>query len=183
MFPVTSPPATATASSHAVRDALDSTRRWLFGKDGLSFRDLLDLVNPLQHIPGVSQLYRKLTGDEIKPAMALAGGALFGGPIGAGLAAAGLAVEAGASAVVVKIDTAPALVQSAPRGGGWKLNTSLAAAESRRLAGTSARYHPDTAVTAGDLPAAISHRSSLMLAAALAQLDASRQGSQLRETA
>lgn len=54
-----------------------------FGEDGLTFRDVLDVVNPLQHIPLIGTLYRKLTGDTIDPAMRIAGGALFGGPIGA----------------------------------------------------------------------------------------------------
>lgn len=44
--------------------------------------DLLDLINPLQHIPVVSTLYRALTGDEIAAPARVAGGALFGGPIG-----------------------------------------------------------------------------------------------------
>ena len=54
-----------------------------FGKDGVSFLDFLDIINPLQHIPLVSTLYRKITGDEIDPASRLAGSALYGGPIGA----------------------------------------------------------------------------------------------------
>ena len=40
------------------------------------------MINPLQHIPVVSSIYRAITGDEISPAARLAGGALFGGPIG-----------------------------------------------------------------------------------------------------
>ena len=39
-----------------------------FGKDGFTFFDFLDVINPLQHIPVVSTLYRSLTGDEIDPA-------------------------------------------------------------------------------------------------------------------
>lgn len=48
----------------------------------LSFWDFLDVINPLQHIPVVSTLYRELTGDQIKTPAKLAGGALFGGVIG-----------------------------------------------------------------------------------------------------
>ena len=57
---------------------------------GLDFWDLVDVINPLQHIPIVSSLYRALTGDTIKPAMMVFGGALFGGPVGflAGVASA-----------------------------------------------------------------------------------------------
>ncbi|RDD63244.1 hypothetical protein [Ferruginivarius sediminum] len=46
------------------------------------FADLLDVINPLQHIPGVSTVYREITGDSIQAPARVAGGALFGGPIG-----------------------------------------------------------------------------------------------------
>ncbi len=64
-----------------------------FGKDGFSFGDVLDIVNPLQHIPIVATVYRALTGDEIAPGPRMAGGALFGGPIGAALATANAVLE------------------------------------------------------------------------------------------
>jgi len=51
-------------------------------ESGFGFDDLLDLVNPLQHIPVVSTLYRHLTGDKIGTAAKIAGDALYGGPIG-----------------------------------------------------------------------------------------------------
>ncbi len=54
----------------------------LWGEDGFTFGDLLDIVNPLQHIPVISQLYRELTGDDIGYAPQVMGGALFGGVIG-----------------------------------------------------------------------------------------------------
>ena len=52
-----------------------------------TFWDLIDVLNPLQHIPVVSTIYRHLTGDEIRDSARLVGDALYGGPIGA---AAGL---------------------------------------------------------------------------------------------
>lgn len=58
----------------------------MFGTDGFTFRDLLDIINPLQHIPVVSTAYRAATGDTLDPGARLLGGVLFGG-IG-GLAAA-----------------------------------------------------------------------------------------------
>ena len=64
-----------------------------FGEDGLTFLDLLDVINPLQHIPIISTLYRHLTGDELSPAARIAGGALFGGPIGAAISVANVIVE------------------------------------------------------------------------------------------
>ncbi|WP_083386765.1 hypothetical protein [Magnetospirillum fulvum] len=50
--------------------------------DSPSFWDLLDVVNPLQHIPLVNDVYRELSGDKIGIAARLTGGALFGGVIG-----------------------------------------------------------------------------------------------------
>lgn len=64
-----------------------------FGEDGFGFDDVIDVVNPLQHIPIVSTVYRWLTGDEISPAAQLAGGALFGGAIGLAGAAGSLILD------------------------------------------------------------------------------------------
>ena len=61
-------------------DGADSSSGW--GKDGFSFSDLLDIINPLQHIPFISTIYREVTGDEIAAAPKVIGGALFGGPLG-----------------------------------------------------------------------------------------------------
>jgi hypothetical protein len=53
-----------------------------FGNDGLTLWDILDIINPLQHVPGLSTLYRSVTNDQIDPAAKVAGGALYGGPLG-----------------------------------------------------------------------------------------------------
>ncbi len=55
----------------------------LFGDDGFTFLDFLDIINPLQHIPIVSTIYRDLTGDILDHGSRVAGSILFGGPIGA----------------------------------------------------------------------------------------------------
>lgn len=65
----------------------------LEGKDELTFGDFLSVINPLQHIPVVSTLYRWITGDTIKPAARVVGGALYGGPIGLVSAAFNAIVE------------------------------------------------------------------------------------------
>ncbi len=65
----------------------------LFGEKGFSFLDLLDIINPLQHIPVISTIYRKITGDELSPGARIAGATLFGGPIGAAIAMVDTAVE------------------------------------------------------------------------------------------
>jgi len=58
-------------------------------EDGSGFLDtLLDTVNPLQHIPGVSQAYRAVSGDESSALANMAGGFLFGGPVGLAAGAA-----------------------------------------------------------------------------------------------
>lgn len=65
----------------------------LFGNDGFSFWDLVDIINPLQHIPVISTLYRKITGDTLDALPRLAGGALFGGIAGAVSAAVNVIVN------------------------------------------------------------------------------------------
>ena len=47
-----------------------------------TFDDFLDIINPLQHLPLVSMIYRAITGDEIKPAMRILGDIGYGGPTG-----------------------------------------------------------------------------------------------------
>ena len=49
---------------------------------GFGFDDLLDIVNPLQHIPVISTIYRHLTGDKIGVGEKLAGDTLYGGLTG-----------------------------------------------------------------------------------------------------
>ena len=65
----------------------------LWGSDGLTFGDIFDIINPLQHIPIVSTIYRAITGDEIAAAPKVAGGALFGGVIGLVLSIIDTAIE------------------------------------------------------------------------------------------
>lgn len=55
--------------------------------------DLLDFVNPLQHIPVVNLIYRELTGDKIGALPQIVGGALLGGPVGALSAIVNVAVQ------------------------------------------------------------------------------------------
>ena len=64
-----------------------------FGKDGFTFLDFLDVINPLQHIPVVGTVYRSITGDNIDPGSRIAGSGLFGGPIGTALALANVTIE------------------------------------------------------------------------------------------
>ncbi|MSP41377.1 MAG: hypothetical protein EXR70_23060 [Deltaproteobacteria bacterium] len=50
----------------------------LWEKPDFSFGDFLDIINPLQHIPIVSTIYRNLSGDQIGAVPRVIGGALWG---------------------------------------------------------------------------------------------------------
>ncbi len=50
----------------------------LFGEEGFTFKDALDIINPLQQIPIIGSIYRELTGDTIKPGSRLIGGGIYG---------------------------------------------------------------------------------------------------------
>lgn len=116
----------------------------LFGKDGFTFKDLLDVINPLQQLPIVGALYRKMTGAEISLFSRMAGGALLGGPVGAVAALIGGGIEKAVmpatmptetpvpGAVLAGADEQPAS-SAAPAGtieqrrGGWIMNAASAA--------------------------------------------------------
>src|ERR1700744_2552102 len=63
--------------------------------DGESFfHHILDVINPLQHLPVVGTIYRAITGEHIGPIEKIAGDGLYGGVWGAASAAADVAFEA-----------------------------------------------------------------------------------------
>jgi len=83
------PPTTIDGTSMWIPSPADSapaapnnTHVW---KDGssFSFHDILDTLNPLQHIPFVGTLYRWITGDNPGNVARLIGDTLYGGPFGA----------------------------------------------------------------------------------------------------
>lgn len=53
------------------------------GTTTMSFDDFVDMVNPLQHIPVLSALYRSLDGDTINPVSRVVGDIIYSGPMGA----------------------------------------------------------------------------------------------------
>ncbi len=75
----------------------DSERKRAWKGDAFSFRDVLDIINPLQHLPVISTLYRWITGDTIGAVPRMVGDGLYGGPIGfvAGLFNAAIKQESG----------------------------------------------------------------------------------------
>ncbi len=64
-----------------------------FGADGFTFLDFLDIINPLQHIPIVGTVYRSIAGDDLDPGSRIAGGTLFGGPVGAAVSVTNVVLE------------------------------------------------------------------------------------------
>ena len=79
------PLASATHTPSSVRGETPSPKKsseGFWGEDGFTFGDILDVLNPLQHIPVISTFYRSVTGDEVSIGARVFGGALFGGPLG-----------------------------------------------------------------------------------------------------
>lgn len=47
-----------------------------------TFHDLLQAINPLQHLPVISTIYRQMTGEKIHPLARVLGDTIFGGALG-----------------------------------------------------------------------------------------------------
>lgn len=75
----TAAPATETVT---VKAQASTEKSHLWAGDHFSFHDLLDAINPLQHIPVVSTIYRAVTGDTLGNAARVVGDGLYGGVIG-----------------------------------------------------------------------------------------------------
>lgn len=69
---------TGAAEQPAENMAADRTEKAAF-----SIMDVIDVVNPLHHLPVVGNIYRAVTDDTIQPPARIIGGGLFGGLIGA----------------------------------------------------------------------------------------------------
>ncbi len=82
MIPITDQTQAAYLDAPGGKQAVAEPGFQPFGKDGFTFGDFIDIINPLQHIPVVSTVYRQLTGDDLDPGSRIGGGTLFGGPIG-----------------------------------------------------------------------------------------------------
>jgi hypothetical protein len=75
--------ATAAVSPQNTPTPSHGLSLWSHGSFG--FKDLLDIVNPLQHLPVIGSIYRYLTGDEPSGGARIVGDAIYGGPIGFGV--------------------------------------------------------------------------------------------------
>ncbi len=82
--------ATRSENLHTAQSEAD------WGDDGFTFGDVLDMINPLHHVPVLSGVYRAVTGDAIAPAARVLGAGLFSlNPIGAAASMAGAIVDVG----------------------------------------------------------------------------------------
>lgn len=88
-FPTSNPPVTSIPPALPVDFAVAQPAT----DEGFGFFDFLDMINPLQHIPVVSTLYRQITGDEMGQMARVVGGGLFGGGIGLIAAVADITVK------------------------------------------------------------------------------------------
>lgn len=81
-------PAPAVATATEVAKAESGEKKESF------FQHILDVINPLQHLPIIGTIYRAATGERLDPVEKIAGDALYGGLWGAVTAAADVAFEA-----------------------------------------------------------------------------------------
>lgn len=85
---------TRTAAKADSTQAASATTQTASTDSGSSFwDDVLDVVNPLQHLPVVGTVYRAVTGDKIGDVEKVAGDTLYGGPVGLVSSLADLAFE------------------------------------------------------------------------------------------
>jgi hypothetical protein len=90
---------TSNASSAATATADSSTSASIASASSNThsfksfMKNLWDVVNPLQHIPVVSAIYRHATGDTISDGAHFAGDALYGGVIGGAISMADIAFK------------------------------------------------------------------------------------------
>jgi hypothetical protein len=93
-------------------------------KNQLSFGDFIDVVNPLQHIPIISSIYRKVSGDEIADAPKFVGAALYSGPVGLIAALGGFIIEAETRLSVEK-DKSKQITKETPKEGQTRVPNTL----------------------------------------------------------
>jgi len=67
----------ATQPSEAQQAESETSIKW-WSKDSFSFKDILDMINPLQHLPIISTLYRAWSGEGIGAVARVVGGAIYG---------------------------------------------------------------------------------------------------------
>ncbi|MBF0620349.1 MAG: hypothetical protein HQL54_00335 [Magnetococcales bacterium] len=100
-----SDPAAPSSMTYLNFDTRDQTRSLSAPTAGeqTQFESFLDTVNPMQHLPVVSGIYRKQTGDGIEAGPKLAGSALYGFLMGGPASSLTSVASAGADVLVKEI--------------------------------------------------------------------------------
>lgn len=89
-----SPQSASTPSPTGAVGAKNAKQITMWDGGKFDIYDVLDVINPLQHIPVVSTIYRENTGDQIGAVPRVLGSMLFGfGPVGAVIGAAAAAIN------------------------------------------------------------------------------------------
>ncbi|HEX4534071.1 MAG TPA: hypothetical protein VH000_07560 [Rhizomicrobium sp.] len=91
--PKTAVAANTPASTAATDPASPAPAQTASAAPDISFDDLIDIANPLQHFPVVSTLYRAVTGDQIGDPEKVIGDTIYGGPLGLASSLADLAFK------------------------------------------------------------------------------------------
>jgi len=112
----------------------------------LRFSDLLDTLNPLQHLPLIGNAYRALTGDTISAPAKVTGAALYGGPFGAVASVMGEAIKP--TKPDAKADPAPILALAAPENAAASRAANSAAISANEALITGAITNPQAKPTA-----------------------------------
>jgi hypothetical protein len=86
---VHSPASTASPASNVEQVTVSAPK----SDGGGFFHHLLDVINPLQHLPVIGTIYRAITGEHIGPVEKVMGDALYGGIWGAASSFADVAFE------------------------------------------------------------------------------------------
>lgn len=73
----------ASSEANSAEPEASAAGAELSEEEEFGFGDLIDIINPLHHIPLLGSVYREISGDEIKPIGKILGGGIFGGAIGA----------------------------------------------------------------------------------------------------
>jgi len=93
-FPTPSVPAPAAAPLAGPSQAPSLPASGSSEHHGSFFSELLDIINPLQHLPVIGTIYRAITGEHVDAFAKIAGDTLYGGVWGAATSVADVAFEA-----------------------------------------------------------------------------------------
>jgi hypothetical protein len=159
---------TASAGSPAKTPAKTSGGLKLWDGGSFDFHDILDVINPLQHLPIVSSIYRSEVKDEIGAVPRILGSMLYGGGVvGALIGAASAIVN-----VVVEHETGKDLGQHIytaifGEGAGTRRTTQVAAPKTGEAAAAAAKKKAaETKPAEAAAPAAHTAAAANMAAAA-----------------